>query len=857
MAVADGQIRKLLINLPPRCMKSKTVSEFFPAWIWANQRKEGFPLLGPQVRFLCLSYSSTLALDAARNHRKLVGSPWFQNRWGGRCVIDPDNDRADNFMTTVGGQRITTGFGGGVLGRGGDIRIIDDPHKPDEVESELVRNSVIQQYDEELALRVTDPRSSAEIIIMQRLAENDLSGHILEQGGDDLVHLCYDDQTEVLSRGGWVKFKDLPRDTEVMGVRPSDLRGTWEVPTGRVEYAYKGGLHHYVSTQIDLAVTPDHRMVFKDFNDWNKSAGRPHEGRRHNWRVGAARDLPNHFYVPQAIEWSGDGGLVNYGGLTWAPDAFAEFMGWYLAEGCADRYRTRICQNEGPKADEIRLMLSTTPVAAAYKTYKAGVRGLQFSVGNKTLARALAALGNSHTKLMPPEVKNLPPSALRKMIVAYMKGDGSRAGRNGHGFLGASRSKRLIDDMQECAAKAGWATSSRAVEVRPRPFNGHIMPGGTMHHLYLRSHRSQGEDRKWYARVGADVGNVKRLEYDGIVYCVSVPSGALLVRRNGKASVSGNCLPMEYDPERHCVTVLGWEDPRGCDNEGDKLPETNDDGHVVPGSLLDKQTGDLLWPERFTRVEVDKLKPRLGPYGFAGRLQQAPTPRGGGVLKADWWRLWKAKDYPDFSTILVSLDTASTEKEENDESALTAWGAWADDAGHPQIMLIDAWEGFLEFDPLIQRTVKMCRAANGNPNLKADILLVEAKNIGHPVMTEVRRLMARREWQVLPFNPQGDKISRAIAIQHMFSGTYREDIDTGVKSWTGGTIWAPDTDWAQMVIDRCASFPKGKRKGIVDTVTQAIKFLRDAGIMLRTEESDDEKEEERRYKKPRKPAYDV
>ena len=507
MAVSDGTIRRLLINIPPRCGKSNIVSVLWPAWTWTLRPNGSFPLQSARARFLCLSYNSTVAMDAARKMYRLITSPWYLARWGDRVKIDPNQDRMDEFGTTMQGLRVTTGFGGSVLGRGGDVKIIDDANKPDEVESELVFTAVNTQYDEELGLRVTDPRTSSEVIIAQRLGENDLSGHVLDTGGDDLVHLC---------------------------------------------------------------------------------------------------------------------------------------------------------------------------------------------------------------------------------------------------------------------------------------------------------------------------------------------------------------LPMEADPQRRCVTVLGWADPRLSDDNGDELPgRIGDTDKIRPGSPLARAEGALLWPEHFTRDEIDKLKMRLGPFGFAGRLQQAPVPRGGGILKAQWWRLWNQSSYPEFSTVLVSLDTSSSAKESNDEAALTAWGAWAGENGSPQIILLDAWEGFLEFDPLIRRTLEMCRSPNGNPSCSADILLVETKDIGYPVITEVRRLVGARELMVVGCNPTTDKVARAIAIQHMFSGMEVTDPVTGTKSWTGGCIWAPDTDWAQLAIDRAATFPRGKRKGLVDTISQAIKYLRDAGVILRQEEYNEEREEERRYVKQRGPRYDV
>ena len=166
-------------------------------------------------------------------------------------------------------------------------------------------------------------------------------------------------------------------------------------------------------------------------------------------------------------------------------------------------------------------------------------------------------------------------------------------------------------------------------------------------------------------------------------------------------------------------------------------------------------------------------------------------------------------------------------------------------------MLIDAWEGFMEFSPLLNQTISMCRRH------KADILLVEAKNIGQSIEQEIRRMFGGKEWSTLFSVPKGDKVARLISVQHMWSGDQVVDPKTGMKTWTGGVIWAPDKEWAQLVLDRVGSFPKGKRKGIVDTVSQAIKYLRDNGIILRPQEYDEERLEERRYRRQRGPAYDV
>lgn len=187
-AVAEGQIRRLLINVPPRHTKTLLTSVAFPAWVWAQKPDPDIPLIGPQVKFMCLSYGDGLAMDNATLARRLISSEWYQERWGHRVKITGDQDAKNKFDTTAGGTRISSSFGAGVLGRGADIKIIDDPHKVDEAESEIARERVIRTYDGTLKSRVTDPKISAEVTIMQRLHEDDLAGHLLEQG-DDIVLL--------------------------------------------------------------------------------------------------------------------------------------------------------------------------------------------------------------------------------------------------------------------------------------------------------------------------------------------------------------------------------------------------------------------------------------------------------------------------------------------------------------------------------------------------------------------------------------------------------------------------------------------------------------------------------------------
>src|SRR5215472_13990856 len=123
-AVTMGHIRRLLINVPPRCGKTTLASIVHPVWTWTRSTKSY--LSGPQVKFLCASYSHTLSLDASNRSRRLLSSPWYQRLWPGRIEFQADQNAKHNYENTAGGARVATSVGGGLIGLGGDILIGDD-----------------------------------------------------------------------------------------------------------------------------------------------------------------------------------------------------------------------------------------------------------------------------------------------------------------------------------------------------------------------------------------------------------------------------------------------------------------------------------------------------------------------------------------------------------------------------------------------------------------------------------------------------------------------------------------------------------------------------------------------------------
>ena len=478
-AVCDGDIKRLIVNLPPRFGKSSVCSVSFPAWIWAQRFKS--PTSGPGVQFLTASYAAQLSVRDSVKCRRLIDSPWYQELWGDRFKLSSDQNVKSRFDNDKGGTRLSTSVGSALTGEGMSIGIIDDPNGAQDATSEAVIESTIEWFDHAMSTRLSDPKTGAFIIIQQRLAENDLTGHILE----------------------------------------------------------------------------------KQVGDWS-----------------------------------------------------------------------------------------------------------------------------------------------------------------------------------------------------------HI------------------------------------------------------------------CLPMKYEPDRSFTTVIGWKDPR-----------TNE--------------GELLWPERFGEPEVKALEKALGPWAAAGQLQQRPEPKGGGVIKREWWQTWPSDNYPPVEYIIASLDTAYTTKTENDYSALTIWGIFSganttpatkyvnresglidqseqtilfdkaleqrfqikvggDENTIPKVMCMMAWAERLELHDLIKKVSETCKT------YKVDKLIIENKGSGISVAQEVRRLYSHETFAVQLVDPKGqDKLARLHSVAHLFAE---------------GMIYAPDRDWADKLITQVGQFPRGKHDDLVDTVSMAIRHLRDAGLLVRSPE---------------------
>jgi len=522
--VAYGQIRRLIINIPPRCAKSSLTSVAFPAWVWAQPPKLWSPTSGPGTQFLHASYAQQLSLRDSVKCRRLIESPWYRELWGERFKLTSDQNTKSRFDNDRGGSRLSTSVGSALTGEGGSIIVVDDPNAAQEAFSDATIASTIEWWDAALSTRLNDPKTGAFVVIQQRLSEEDLTGHIMSKDSGEWTHLC----------------------------------------------------------------------------------------------------------LPMRYEWT----------------------------------------------------------------------------------------------------------------------------------------------------------------------------------------------RHSYTHLG-------------------------------------------YDEEGEDIV---WHDPRGCiDDEetGEIIPlvEVDGDGNRIAISVeaqevLDQEReGALLWPERFGENEVSVLEKQLGPWATAGQLQQRPEPKGGGIIKSEWWQLWEDQVYPQMDYIIASLDTAYTTKTENDFSAMTVWGVFTSsttaqitrsvarhggliqtsevvrdyvDKQSPKVMMMYAWQARLELHELVEKVAKTCR------DMKVDKLIIENKAAGYSIAQEMRRLYGHENFAVQLVDPKGqDKLARLYSIQHLFAEKM---------------IYAPNMSWAQMVINQVGSFPKGKHDDLVDTVSQSIRHLRDLNLLARAPELINDIEANLRFK---------
>jgi predicted phage terminase large subunit-like protein len=170
--VKQRRLKRLIVNIPPRSLKSTLITIFYPSWVWLTE---------PEHNFLTASYSLDLSTEHSVTRRSLLQSPWFQRLFGDRFQLAGDRNQVAQYANDRRGQMIATSVGATTMGRGCDTAILDDPVSADQAVSDAERTTANNWIDATLRSRLNDPAEGAIIVVMQRLHELDATGFLLEQ----------------------------------------------------------------------------------------------------------------------------------------------------------------------------------------------------------------------------------------------------------------------------------------------------------------------------------------------------------------------------------------------------------------------------------------------------------------------------------------------------------------------------------------------------------------------------------------------------------------------------------------------------------------------------------------------------
>lgn len=825
-AVTAGEITRLLMTVPPGFMKSLLCDVFWPAWEWG-------PMGLAHHRYVAFSYSAGLTERDNDKFRTLVASPQYQALYGPlktKQSVELRNKTITKVMNTKTGWKLASSVGGVGTGERGD-RIICFPYS-EIVATEAGYIPIGDIVEKRLDVRVWSyNQRSGQFELKSIYGWHKNCGRPLVKvktsDGGSLACTC---EHEVLTPTGYVRADQLATGDRLLAA-PSRM---FVAPSS------------VVRSEIKVQVSPNAAVAYA--GDVCRTDVEFH-GELDSGSVVAGSNLAHHFLgkVRRAI---------SEGSVSFA-------------------VRNVLCARSILKIAQGRV--GSVPILMAHL--------LSF------WARAKECLRNH---LVYEPIFCFAVQSYCNAWVPLIKGRGKFTAWDGKRPTQTLHYARDTTDSAVSRDLVKFVSDDRSPEVITVSSVNfvHEIPSFTYCLTVADNHNMVcgGVNSNIICSNCDDLHNVKEAESETVrnetvrwfresvsTRFNDMDKGALIVimQRLHEDDVAGVILslgldythlmiPWEYDSSRQVnelgepvATSIGWTDPR----------YDPDDPHG--------HDGEPAWPERFSERAMAALRTELGPYSWAGQMQQSPQPRGGGIFQRSWWQPWQPADgkFPLCDYVIASLDSAFTEKEENDPSALTVFGVFT----HPEtkqrgVIMIDAWRKWLKMHgevtprseretPQIGDTAQTVRAKNiawknrvGDEwglvewaaytcrLWKVDKLLIEGKASGITAADEIVRLHAFEDWSVQLVPVKGDKVARALREQPIFSQ---------------GMVWAPLRDWAEMVIDEMATFPKSKHDDLTDSVTQAIKYVRDNGLLQTAKEVQEAEFARVRHRSKLKPLYAI
>jgi len=402
--------------------------------------------------------------------------------------------------------------------------------------------------------------------------------------------LCYSEDTEVYTENGWKLFKDLNNE-KIYSLNPKTLNADFIEYKKFVEYQFKGEMIHFNSRDVDLLVTPEHRMfVGKRSSNSDR--------KKINWKIESAKNISGEIHLFRGQKYSEDNSLtkINIGNKNYSSELYGSFMGWYLSEGSITKrgknwYQIFISQQK----KENRKVIENLLISLGIKFYKTK-NGFGFS--DILWGEYLIQFGKSSNKFIPKEVKNLDKKGLNSFIDAYILGDGHiKKGKIFKNFkFSNSRSittssEKIADDLCELFLKIGKTVSYKKINTKG---NLQKFKNGS---YYINNNTWIINELKT-TKLGCKVKK-DNIQYSGKVYDVELEKWhVLLVRRNGKILWSGNCM-CDIIPQLSDFWCGGSDLSKSVFQGEDKCP-----GHTWYGGTGNEKTSNIPLPK--TKSDMGK-----------------------------------------------------------------------------------------------------------------------------------------------------------------------------------------------------------------------------------------------------------
>jgi anaerobic ribonucleoside-triphosphate reductase len=378
-----------------------------------------------------------------------------------------------------------------------------------------------------------------------RAAHESADIHIHDLG--TLGAYCFDEETKILTENGWKFFKEVKENERVATKNLKTGKMEFQIPYAKQIYNYNGEMYSFEGRNVSLLVTPEHRLLVrkKDKKEW--IFVNPPEfkyGMEFDKKISWEGSSPRKIVIPEI-----KGGNRKKPKLSFDISDYIEFMGWYISEGSVYEpskgdYRISIAQSEGKYREEIRKLIHKMKLNFNDSSKE------NIHIHSKDLYYHLKDIGISKDKYIPKEIKTLEPRLIKKFLTALFRGDGSFSKGNFYKYY--SNSKKLCEDVVECLLKIGVC----GTVTKRKNSNTYMV----------------SVENKQLTPIYR--GKVIKKKYSGKVYDFSVPNSTLVVMREGKVVVSGNCVGWDLkdliitgftgvsgkvssSPPKHLRTALG------------------------------------------------------------------------------------------------------------------------------------------------------------------------------------------------------------------------------------------------------------------------------------------------------------